>query len=402
MRHRHRACMVYSHKKAGQPGPLTRIMSCTHDEYAAVTEEERNLCTTHVAPSFTVHPRTGDWYSAYNKPVAVIDWLARNEITEDYVLIIDADMIMLQPFTPQTAGVTRGWATAAYFSYMKGTHNQLSLKHVPEVLPRNDTFAGKKGRRGDQVGGYTLMHREDLRRLAPMWLRFTEDVRDDGDAWELSGDMYSVHKGDKPWISEMYGYSYAASKADVWHKVRRGAMIYPGYDPSFLPMVLHYGLLYKVKNTEYQFDKHWYGKHDALACPPWKERSMGDNKRNVRSTGLLPAPPHPDSITTVSYELLRDLLSIHVPITLNAAFCERFRAKCPDSEQLRAECGKAEDQERALDARLKELLSQLPDPCRNTHEQCDFWAKRGDCETMDWMHDHCMISCNLCQPKSPA
>ena len=24
-------------------------------------------------------------------------------------------------------------------------------------------------------------------------------------AWELTGDAYSTHKGDRPWISEMYG-----------------------------------------------------------------------------------------------------------------------------------------------------------------------------------------------------
>lgn len=41
--------------------------------------------------------------------------------------------------------------------------------------------AGPRGRRGDQVGGYTLMHREDLRRVAPLWLQYTEAVRFDPD-----------------------------------------------------------------------------------------------------------------------------------------------------------------------------------------------------------------------------
>lgn len=49
-------------------------------------------------------------------------------------------------------------------------------------------------------------------------------------AWTLSGDHYSVNKGDRPWISEMYGYSYAASKSDVWHHVDHSAMLYPGYN----------------------------------------------------------------------------------------------------------------------------------------------------------------------------
>ena len=202
----------------------------------------------------------------------------------------------------QEAGAKPGRAVSAFFGYMKGVKNELAMKHVPEVVPRNDTLAGPKGRRGDMVGGFTLMHREDLRRVAPLWLKYTEDVRFDPDvraragggagergtggegscvvlllcsaavtrqgrgvgcgegalhwplrlsqafssrpppsapapspgvqAWELSGDAYSTHKGDRPWISEMYGYSYGCAKADVWHLVHRTAMLYPGYDVS--------------------------------------------------------------------------------------------------------------------------------------------------------------------------
>ena len=54
-------------------------------------------------------------------------------------------------------------------------------------------------------------------------------------AWQLSGDAYATHPGDKPWISEMYGYSFGAAKADVWHKYHTTAMIYPGYLPIGAP-----------------------------------------------------------------------------------------------------------------------------------------------------------------------
>ena len=125
--------------------------------------------------------------------------------TQDYVLVIDADMIMRMPFTaevgaallvvvgwrfvaaaaasrpeqhgvlaataaagsqrscppspshapigllllpipppppPQTVGAKPGLACAAYFGYMKGVKNALAMKHVPYVAPRNDTKAG--------------------------------------------------------------------------------------------------------------------------------------------------------------------------------------------------------------------------------------------------------------------
>lgn len=104
--------MFYSHRKSGQPGPITRIMCCTPEEYERLPEADRDLVPTHVAPSYTVHPRTGDVYSAYNKPVAVIDWLAKNDIKEDYVLIIDADMIMREPFLPEVRSRREGVASS--------------------------------------------------------------------------------------------------------------------------------------------------------------------------------------------------------------------------------------------------------------------------------------------------
>ena len=121
-------------------------------------------------------------------------------------------------------------------------------------------------------------------------------------AWELSGDAYSKNPGDKPWISEMYGYSFACATADVWHTCPKGMMLYPGYEVTGMwilisffsqwsmqnlmaaspfslyllfaeePYVLHYGLLWNVADSDYQFDKHWYYGFDPFKCPPWNLR----------------------------------------------------------------------------------------------------------------------------------
>lgn len=55
--------MFYSHRKSGQPGPITRIMCCTPEEYERLPAADRDLVPTHVAPSYTHHPRNGDTYS---------------------------------------------------------------------------------------------------------------------------------------------------------------------------------------------------------------------------------------------------------------------------------------------------------------------------------------------------
>lgn len=53
------------------------------------------------------------------------------------------------------------------------------------------------------------MHIDDLRKLAPMWLSKTEEVREDKAHWatNFTGDIY-----EKGWISEMYGYSFGAAE----------------------------------------------------------------------------------------------------------------------------------------------------------------------------------------------
>lgn len=61
----------------------------------------------------------------------------------------------------------------------------------------------------DKVGGFILMHIEDLRIFAPLWLSKTEEVRNDREHWatNITGDIYG-----KGWISEMYGYSFGAAE----------------------------------------------------------------------------------------------------------------------------------------------------------------------------------------------
>lgn len=389
--------MFYSHRKTGQPGKITRILCCTKEEYDRLPDADKNLVPTHWAPSYTVHPRTGDVYHAYNKPLAVLDWMSKTNVEEDYVLVIDADMIMREAFIPEELGAKPGWAVAAFFGYMKGTDNQLALTHVPEIVPRNDTLAGRKGRRGDMAGGFTLMHRDDMRRVAPLWLKYTERVREDPGAWNLTGDDFAKKPGDKPWISEMYGYSFGCAKADVWHITHGEHMLYPGYTVTDPPKVLHYGLLWKVQGTSYEFDKHWHFDFDPFPCPPW---NLSPDPRKTKK-GLFAHPPSPAEFTTSGFDLLRDLLSVEPIIMLNAAFCERHLRNCPKTEELERECGRAHELEAQLDAAFSTL--ELPDPCVNRAEQCEWWASVGECEkTAGYMYSNCRLACQWCVPRDQA
>jgi hypothetical protein len=275
--------MVFGWRASGQPGPLTRVMCCTPEERAAYRNDMLGLVPTHVAPSFASDPRSGDEYAAYNKPGGIIDWLKHAEPDHEWVLVLDSDMILRRPFAVPEFNLSRGWASGARYDYLIGVDNALAERHIPEVPKRADALAGPQGRRADRIGGFYLIHRDDLRKVAPLWLKYAEDVRADPEvrrgsgrgrpggpgrghlgrgggprgvnsmrlrlppllplphapaaprapqAWHLSGDFYSKKKGDKPWISEMYGYVFGAAKLGIRHRWDEQSMIYPGYRPT--------------------------------------------------------------------------------------------------------------------------------------------------------------------------
>lgn len=143
--------VIYSHAKSGQPGPLTLILCCTPAQRESIPAELFELTTVYFAPSFTIHPVTGDIYPAYNKPVAVLDYLQNNSPPEEFLLVMDADMVLRRPITPIKMGATLGRPVSARYGYLTGVSNALAKKHIPTVEPRNDTDGGVVGRMADQV-----------------------------------------------------------------------------------------------------------------------------------------------------------------------------------------------------------------------------------------------------------
>nr|GMD49053.1 peptidyl serine alpha-galactosyltransferase [Ipomoea batatas]GMD51750.1 peptidyl serine alpha-galactosyltransferase [Ipomoea batatas]GMD54727.1 peptidyl serine alpha-galactosyltransferase [Ipomoea batatas] len=51
--------LMHSFRKAGQPGPITRLLSCTDEEKK--NYRGMDLAPTLEVPSMSRHPKTGDW-----------------------------------------------------------------------------------------------------------------------------------------------------------------------------------------------------------------------------------------------------------------------------------------------------------------------------------------------------
>lgn len=295
--------LVHSFHLSGQPGNITRLLSCTDEDLKKYTGHD--LAPTHYVPSMSRHPLTGDWYPAINKPAAVLHWLNHVNIDAEFIVILDADMILRGPITPWEFNAARGRPVSTPYEYLIGCDNVLAKLHTshPDAC--------------DKVGGVIVMHIDDLRQFAMLWLHKTEEVRADKAhyATNITGDIF-----ESGWISEMYGYSFGAAELQLRHLISSEILIYPGYipEPGVKYRVFHYGLEFKVGN--WSFDKANYRDSDVV------------NKCWAK----FPDPPDPSTLDQTDENLLqRDLLSIECARTLNEALrLHHVRRNCPDPNSM--------------------------------------------------------------------
>eukprot|EP01062_Namystynia_karyoxenos_P045076 TRINITY_DN33401_c0_g1_i2.p1 TRINITY_DN33401_c0_g1~~TRINITY_DN33401_c0_g1_i2.p1 ORF type:complete len:439 (+),score=68.06 TRINITY_DN33401_c0_g1_i2:894-2210(+) len=204
----------------------------------------------------------------------------------DYVAFLDADQVLRNPINPEWLGARKGKVVSALYAYLKGVRPEIHMGVKARMIAD-----GRNHAPFEQAGGFFIFHIEDLRRVAPLWLLYTQRVRADPDSWANTGDVYNCrgapagcqgkdcHCPSPPWISEMYGYVFGASEANLSHVIDNRVMLYPAYDADHLkdpfPLVVHYGITTVMDlgtgEGYWAFDKHWYQQRsrDAgmLACP---------------------------------------------------------------------------------------------------------------------------------------
>ncbi|CAJ2666070.1 unnamed protein product [Trifolium pratense] len=306
--------LMHSFRLSGQPGNITRLLSCNDEDLRKY--KGNDLAPTHYVPSMSRHPLTGDWYPAINKPAAVLHWLNHVNVDAEYIVILDADMIMRGPITPWEFKASRGHPVSTPYDYLIGCDNELAKLHTshPEAC--------------DKVGGVIIMHIDDLRKFAMLWLHKTEEVRADRAhyARNITGDIY-----ESGWISEMYGYSFGAAELKLKHTINSEILIYPGYVPALNVKyrVFHYGLRFSVGN--WSFDK-----------ADWREVDMVN-----RCWSQFPDPPDSSTLDQANQEnLRRDMLSIECAKTLNQALELHHKKKCPSADSILISKGDENTEER--------------------------------------------------------
>ena len=365
-----------SFRTSGMKGSITRLLACSQVELAKY--RGLDLGPTFVHPNYRHNPLNGDESASYNKPASVMHFVREANFTEEYVLFIDADMLLRRPIDPVALGARKGVVVSEEVGYMIGTSNGLARN----FLPADAVHLARP------VGWYHIFHRDDLARIAPLWLEYCGRVRTEPEKyWAINGsipaniptgDAY-VKFGHAPWISEMYGYSFGAALAGVQHVVTHGVVKYPsemgsGFRSAGMqvkePYIIHYGIDFSIDST-YNWNKMSYQKLDLYAC----------NGRYFGPPPAVPAGSHKEGMRFVVN-------------TLNRAFCRFYHERCPaDSAAARAPCPPTERRETSG----KRCDEHDESCCEDNHPNCWSWALDDQCEeNKGFMRASCKRSCAFC------
>ena len=405
--------VYWSHNVSGMPGGVTRLLACSKEQLArykglhlgpTFVHENHGRIPYSQTPNELGLPagaklphgaRSSDSSPSYNKPGSIMHWV--NEAEEardvDYVLYIDADMLLRKPMDPVALGVRPGVVVSEHVGYLDtGLRNGLASEFLPDAegveyargdLDRGPRRAGDvSGRKHSAGGWYHFFHMSDIRKIAHRWLHYCRMMRlnpqkywrmigPDGapggvDHDIVTGDSFVSH-GQAPWISEMFGYVFAAAEARLTHVLTDGIVVYPddiGAGRATEPYIIHYGLHCKV--GAFAFTKYSHGGFDAVGCTG---KVFGD-------------PPQPKHLERLCAETV---------LTLNDAMCDYY-AKPHDHG------GCAHPMPDACPAWKRPLAQGA---CEDTQDRCPEWAKMGECEkNPGFMSGGCPRSCGGCDKPS--
>lgn len=378
--------LLSSYVKVKQAGKITRLMACDDENYGGkdLTDRFPNA-DTYVHRNYAKHPTNGDEYPAYNKPYSILSWLNETEPEEDFIVFLDADMVIRSRISVEAVGAKRGTPVSALYGYLKGVDPD-SFMEIKRSVPNVE--------KADKVGGFMVMHKEDMRSLAPWWLHYTEEVRTNPKNWANTGDVFNDNgKRGPPWISEMYGYIFGCAHVGLRHIISNDFMLYPGYQPppEPFPLVIHYGITFYV--DDYAFDKHWF--NDLTTCPgrnidlPLSLEEISYQRENDgeeafrRNSLALYAPQ-------VIHEALEDHRRVYCNSSVASEVTQQFRHKyecekprgiiqCKPASELQGEELQAEIRANKNRGKRRDgdLHKQGSSACEDTHDLCCSWAESG-------------------------
>ena len=87
-------------------GKITRLLACSPE--GLLTYKGMDIGPTFVHHNYRHNPINGDVSASYNKPASVMHFSRESNFTEDYLLFIDADMLLVRDLDPIALGAKPG------------------------------------------------------------------------------------------------------------------------------------------------------------------------------------------------------------------------------------------------------------------------------------------------------
>ena len=206
-----------SHNTSGMAGKITRVLACDPEQLqmykgmhlgpTCVHQNHARIKYEHQAgQAKPAGARATDLSPTYNKPASIMHWAleAREAQDVDFVLYIDADMLLRKPVDPVSLGARQGVVVSEHVGYLDtGIRNGLLQRFLlPEAvqtakadlaapnlnvlqnygkLPSDfNTVDAKhdprKGKRHASGGWYHIFHMSDVKKIAPRWLHWCKEV----------------------------------------------------------------------------------------------------------------------------------------------------------------------------------------------------------------------------------
>ena len=105
----HSVGIFYSFEYARQHGNITRLLACSEEQLKTYPKQALEIGPTFVHRNMRDDPLVDEvGYPSYNKPYSLMAWLEAEEIKEDYIMMLDGDMVLREPIDPVALGAARG------------------------------------------------------------------------------------------------------------------------------------------------------------------------------------------------------------------------------------------------------------------------------------------------------
>eukprot|EP01121_Diplochlamys_sp_Union-15-3_P009923 TRINITY_DN2727_c0_g1_i1.p1 TRINITY_DN2727_c0_g1~~TRINITY_DN2727_c0_g1_i1.p1 ORF type:complete len:385 (-),score=37.82 TRINITY_DN2727_c0_g1_i1:129-1283(-) len=297
--------MIESWLSLNKPHNLTRLISCDGQLPNSILRMIEAYPEVNFVQVKTSLSYINDSLAELNKPTAVYQWLLQETINEDYIIVTDCDLILLQPW--DIRGIALGKPIGAFGI----TTDHLERESSPWVTLCGERCKDKSFEylKPFHVGHVYAAHKRDMLELSKYWVEFSIKIRQSDTIPEKGGRMV-----------DMFAYQFAAINLFLPHEIRLNFDLSHPNDPK---------CNYITSFQAYHYCQPLVYKNNSWSKYEWTNKNLldcnGTNFMPLPSTSRLkPEDMFSTQITEFQYHF-------RAVTTLNTAFAAYKKRVCKNS-----------------------------------------------------------------------